>query len=146
MIVCHLFHLAFITTLHITQNLQVAVPSTALENSAEDHIGLIEREIHDEGMLRFPFQLQIIHKCKLGIEDAKNIGARLQQIILLFPADVCNLLDAVIRASIDNVHDLILIGYLGIRRGNDFILLENLILVVGFIYPSDVFDDVLSKL
>lgn len=146
MIICHLLHLALIATLHIPQDLQVAVPRTTLKNSAEDHISLIEREIHDEGMLRLPFQLQIIHKCKLGIEDAKNIGPRLQQIILLFPADVCNLLDAVRGASIDNVHDLILVGYLGIRRGNDFILLENLIFVVGLVYPSDVFDDVFGKL
>lgn len=56
-IISHTLYLALVAGLHIAQYFQVAESCASLVYGAEDHVGLIEGEIDDEGMLRFPFEL-----------------------------------------------------------------------------------------
>lgn len=50
-IISHTLYLALVAGLHVSQDFQVAESCTGFVYGAEDHIGLIEGEIHDEGML-----------------------------------------------------------------------------------------------
>jgi hypothetical protein len=146
MIIPHSFYLALVASLHISQYLQIAETSTTFKDSAEDHVVSVKGEVDDEGMMGIALELKVIDQSELGIEDAEKIGAWLKQIVFLFFRDVEYLLDAIGSAGVNNIHDLILVADLGIGGGDNLVLLKDLVLIVGLIDASDIFNDIFREL
>jgi hypothetical protein len=67
-------------------------------------------------VLRLALQLEVVHEYKLAVEDAEDIGACLEEVVLLLSGYVDYLLDAVVGARIDDAGDLVFVGDLGIGR------------------------------
>lgn len=146
MVVAHFFDLNFIAGLHIAKHLQIAVPNAILENSCKDHIALIEREINNKRMGRLPCELEVVQHLEFLIEYLEHIGSCFQQIVLALLGNISQFLDGSSGRSINDINYLVLVGNLGVCRGDDFVLLKDFVFVVGFIDPPDIFDYVLGKL
>lgn len=140
------FTFALVASLDISQHLQIAKPHPSLKQRSKHVIFLIERKIHDKRVHVIRVQLQVINQRKSLIVYSDNIRACLQQIVTLISDHRHYLFDAVDRTGIDDRGDSILIRYFRVCRGDNLVFLEDLIFVVRFIDPSNIFDNILREL
>lgn len=75
MVISHFLHLHLVAGLHVPQYLQIAVPDAILEDGCKDYVPLIEGEIDDEGMRRFPSEFEVVQHLELLVEDLEGVGA-----------------------------------------------------------------------
>lgn len=145
MILSHFLSFAFVTSLHISQNLQITKPNSALKQSSKNDIVLIKRKIHDIRILSLSFNFQKVHKCKFIIIDSNKIAYSLKKIVFLLFTYIDYLFYWIKSTSINHIDDFVLIRYFWICWWDDLILLELFVFVIWFLYPSYVFDYVLCE-
>ena len=140
------FTFTLVASLDISQHLQIAKPHPSLKQRSKHVIFLIERKIYDKRVHFIRVQLQVINQRKSLIVYSDNIRACLQQIVTLISDHRHYLFDAVDRTGIDDRGDSILIRYFRVCRGDNLVFLEDLIFVVRFINPPNIFDNILREL
>ena len=119
---------------------------TSFKKGTKNLVFLVEGKIVNVGCLNLSLEAEFINFIKLIIKYPDYVRASLKHIIFGLFSEIYNFFDRVISPSIDYFSNFVLIGNFRVGRWDDLILLKVLIFVIGFFYPANVLNDVLSEL